>query len=59
MQDRAGLTSTFRFGSPHLGACHFAFCDGSVRSLNYAIDGRAFSYLGNRDDGAITDGSGP
>jgi prepilin-type N-terminal cleavage/methylation domain-containing protein/prepilin-type processing-associated H-X9-DG protein len=58
MQDRAGVTSTFRFGSPHAGASHFAFCDGSVRSLNYTVDGRTFSYLGSRDDGAITDGSG-
>jgi len=51
MQDRPGLSSPFHFGGPHVDACHFAFCDGSVRSIHYTIDAEVFSYLGSRDDG--------
>jgi prepilin-type N-terminal cleavage/methylation domain-containing protein/prepilin-type processing-associated H-X9-DG protein len=45
-----------RFGSSHLGGCNFAFCDGSVRQINFSIDPTTFQLLGTRDDGqAISD----
>ena len=57
MQDRAGLSSTFHFGSAHLGVCHFAFGDGSVRSINNTIDAKTFARLGSRNDSESTDDS--
>lgn len=38
------------FGSIHSGTCGFVFCDGSVHSINHAIDGRTHSRLASRDD---------
>jgi len=55
MQDRPGFNCTFRFGSAHAIGCHFVFCDGSVRRLNYTIDRTIFSQLGNRRDDAPAD----
>jgi prepilin-type N-terminal cleavage/methylation domain-containing protein len=40
-----------RFGSAHPSTCHMALCDGSVRSISYAIDGEVHRRLGNRQDG--------
>jgi len=39
------------FGSSHPGSFNGAFCDGSVRAVEYGIDGRAFQRIGSRDDG--------
>lgn len=39
------------FGSSHPGGFNAAFCDGSIKSVEYEIDGRAFQQLGSRDDG--------
>lgn len=39
------------FGSAHAGGCHFAFCDGSVRTISYTIDPRIHRLLGARQDG--------
>jgi len=47
----------WRFGSAHSGGCHFALCDGSVRSINYTIAPRIHSLLGNRKDGEPIDSS--
>jgi len=46
-----------RFGSAHVGGCHFVFCDGSVRRISYEIDARVHRALGNRRDGAVIDQS--
>lgn len=39
------------FGSSHPGSFNAAFCDGSIRTVDYAIDGRTFQQMGSRDDG--------
>lgn len=39
------------FGGPHLGGFHMAFCDGSLRQVNYDIDPAIHFSLGNRSDG--------
>jgi prepilin-type N-terminal cleavage/methylation domain-containing protein len=50
MQDRAGLENRWAWGSPH-DVFHMAFCDGSVRSVNYDIDEDTHRFFGNRQDG--------
>jgi prepilin-type N-terminal cleavage/methylation domain-containing protein/prepilin-type processing-associated H-X9-DG protein len=57
LRDRAGLSDEFSFGSRHACVCNFAFCDGSVSSINYSIDQSVFSNLANRSDGQIIDES--
>lgn len=39
------------FGSSHSGGVQMVLCDGSVHSIDYAIDGRAHQAYGVRDDG--------
>ena len=39
-----------RFGSAHAAVFHAAFCDGSVRSIDYSIDPGTFAEFGNRRD---------
>jgi prepilin-type N-terminal cleavage/methylation domain-containing protein/prepilin-type processing-associated H-X9-DG protein len=39
------------FGSTHPGSFNAAFCDGSIRPVDYAIDSRAFQQMGSRNDG--------
>lgn len=39
------------FGSYHRGICQFAFCDGSVRSLQNGIDPVLLGLLAQRNDG--------
>ncbi len=50
LQDRMGVSNTFRFGSPHVAGCNFVFCDGSVHKIGFDVDPEMFSYLGNRKD---------
>jgi prepilin-type processing-associated H-X9-DG protein len=53
--DQAGYFSYFSFGGPHSAGCNFAFCDGSVRSINYSIDLAVHACLGDRNDGQSID----
>jgi prepilin-type N-terminal cleavage/methylation domain-containing protein/prepilin-type processing-associated H-X9-DG protein len=39
-----------RFGSAHPNGFHMAFCDGSVRSIDYAVERKVFALMGGRDD---------
>lgn len=39
------------FGSAHPGAFNMAYCDGSVRTINYDVDPFVHSYSANRLDG--------
>jgi prepilin-type N-terminal cleavage/methylation domain-containing protein len=43
------------FGSPHAGAWHAVFCDGSVHSISYDIDYMVHGRLGGRNDGKSVD----
>jgi prepilin-type N-terminal cleavage/methylation domain-containing protein/prepilin-type processing-associated H-X9-DG protein len=56
LQDTPGIVGYYRFGSAHSNGCHIAFCDGSVQTINYTINGAIHGYLANRKDGKIADG---
>ena len=56
-QDRPGLSDWQIFGSAHPSGLNVALCDGSVRSVNFAIDATTFSNLCNRKDGQPIDSS--
>jgi prepilin-type N-terminal cleavage/methylation domain-containing protein len=53
MQDRPGLGRDYSFGSAHMVSLQMVFCDGSVRPVEYGIDPRLHSLLGNRRDGEV------
>jgi len=56
MQDRPNYPNYYSFGSAHVDGCHFAFCDGSVHPISYAIDAAVYARLGNRKDGEPVSG---
>ncbi len=56
MQDQAGYYLPGSFGSAHAVGFHMAFCDGSVRMINYTIGADVHKLLGNREDGMAIDG---
>ena len=55
MVDWPGQPNSLTFGSAHLVGFGMAFCDGSVRTVNYTIDPTIHSYLGDRKDGKVID----
>ena len=56
-QDRAGRSHPWAFGSAHSGSFNMALCDGSVRTISYAIDPNVHRVLGDRDSGEVLDDS--
>lgn len=59
MQDTRGVEQRTRFGSAHAIGCLFAFCDGSVRMIQYTIDPWVNRCLGHRSDGQAVSGLEP
>lgn len=56
-RDRAGMLTSWNFGSAHPHAFNAVFCDGSVHSLAYTIDITAYSRLTCRKDNQVFDAS--
>jgi prepilin-type N-terminal cleavage/methylation domain-containing protein/prepilin-type processing-associated H-X9-DG protein len=52
----AGSLNVGGFASSHTGGSAFAFADGSVQFLSYAIEASLLKKLGNRADGELLDG---
>ena len=50
-QDRQGTEDHRRFGSAHVSGCFFAYCDGRVDLMSYALDVTTYGRLGDRRDG--------
>jgi prepilin-type processing-associated H-X9-DG protein len=57
-QDRIGWSTAQRFGSAHSGGFNVAMCDGSVRTISYAINLATHRALGRRASGQVIDQSG-
>src|SRR5207253_1303030 len=47
LQDKNGLSDTFRFGSAHPAGLNVLLCDGSVQFINYNIDATVWLNMGN------------
>jgi len=48
--DRPSVDGAYRFGSAHPDGLPMAFCDGSVRLIDFEIEGRVFLKMGGRND---------
>lgn len=51
-RDEQNVAQPTSFGSAH-AQCHFVFCDGSVRAIDYQIDPSVYEAYGNRNDGEV------
>jgi prepilin-type N-terminal cleavage/methylation domain-containing protein len=54
-RDRNGASLNGAFGGPHSAGFIAVFCDGSVHSINFAIDANTHTRLANRKDGLTVD----
>lgn len=52
-QDTPGYDNNAAFGSAHPGGLNMSFCDGSVQTVSYDIDGTVHRYLAMRFDGEV------
>jgi prepilin-type N-terminal cleavage/methylation domain-containing protein len=50
MQDTPAYAARWRFGSAHVDGFSMAFCDGSVKLMDFAIDPKVHCEMGNRMD---------
>ncbi|MCC7083964.1 MAG: DUF1559 domain-containing protein [Pirellulales bacterium] len=57
LQDRAGFSDSWRFGSAHAGIVNFAMCDGSVRPISVDVNIISHIRLSSRADGGTIDDS--
>ena len=57
MQHQSGYAHDLAFGSAHTNGMHMAFCDGSVKIINYTINYGTHYRLGVKNDGMVIDGS--
>ena len=55
VQDTAGWSGSYEFGSAHSNGFNMALCDGSVRCINYTISKDTHRHLSNRKDGYSID----
>jgi prepilin-type N-terminal cleavage/methylation domain-containing protein len=55
MGDVSGVGGAGRFGSAHVGAAYFVFCDGSVRAVGFDVDSLNHYRMGHRRDGGVVE----
>ncbi len=56
-QDQSGVARWRSFGAAHANGFQAVFCDGSVRSLSFSIDGVTHQRLSDRADHQVVDAS--
>lgn len=55
-QDQGGADLSWNFGSAHSGGFNMSMCDGSVRTISYAINPTVHKNLGHRASAAVIPG---